>query len=79
MTAPAWQAESVRQGGTRPFGWKFTTPLYVGAAPSPVNSSLIATMTARWVPCDPPAAGRRTIRQVTTRIDIAGVAGFGGP
>ena len=27
----------------RPFGWRFTTPLYIGSALNPVNSSLIAT------------------------------------
>jgi MFS family permease len=43
MTAAAHQAEPVQDGGPRPFGWKFTTPLYVGAALNPVNSSLIAT------------------------------------
>jgi MFS family permease len=43
MTAPARQTEPVQAGGANPFGWKFTTPLYVGAALNPVNSSLIAT------------------------------------
>lgn len=27
----------------RPFGWRFTTPLFVGSALNPINSSLIAT------------------------------------
>lgn len=27
----------------RPFPWQFTTPLYIGSALNPVNSSLIAT------------------------------------
>ncbi|MCW2872954.1 MFS transporter [Actinacidiphila oryziradicis] len=43
MTASAQQAAPARTGGTNPFAWKFTTPLYVGAALNPVNSSLIAT------------------------------------
>jgi MFS family permease len=47
MTAPA--SRSGTQGpdeagaGPKPFAWKFTTPLYVGAALNPINSSLIAT------------------------------------
>jgi MFS family permease len=43
MTAASKQADPVQEGSTSPFGWKFTTPLYVGAALNPVNSSLIAT------------------------------------
>jgi MFS family permease len=43
VTAATRQAEPVHEGGTTPFSWKFTTPLYVGAALNPVNSSLIAT------------------------------------
>src|SRR5215469_1906160 len=27
----------------RPFSWRFTTPLFIGSALNPVNSSLIAT------------------------------------
>jgi MFS family permease len=33
--APAW--------GDRPFSWRFATPLFIGSALNPVNSSLIAT------------------------------------
>src|SRR6202041_1404731 len=29
--------------GESPFSWKFTTPLFIGSALNPVNSSLIAT------------------------------------
>ncbi|RNI24726.1 MFS transporter [Flexivirga caeni] len=29
--------------GVNPFGWRFVTPLYVGSALNPINSSLIAT------------------------------------
>ena len=28
---------------TKPFSWRFTTPLFIGSALNPVNSSLIAT------------------------------------
>jgi len=30
-------------GGGRPFSWRFTTPLFIGSALNPVNSSLLAT------------------------------------
>jgi MFS family permease len=29
--------------GTKPFSWRFTTPLFIGSALNPINSSLIAT------------------------------------
>jgi predicted MFS family arabinose efflux permease len=35
-------------------------------------------MAARWVPRDPPAAGRRGAREIAARIDVLGIAGFGG-
>jgi MFS family permease len=35
-------------------------------------------MAARWVPRDPAVAKGPTIREVATRIDVAGVVGFGG-
>ncbi len=34
-------AEAAWRG--RPFSWQFTTPLFIGSALNPVNSSLIAT------------------------------------
>lgn len=37
------QAESPAQAPTAPFNWRFVTPMYVGSALNPVNSSLIAT------------------------------------
>jgi predicted MFS family arabinose efflux permease len=44
MTAPVRQAAApARSTGGDAFAWRFTTPLYVGAALNPVNSSLIAT------------------------------------
>ena len=30
-------------GRERPFSWRFTTPLFIGSALNPINSSLIAT------------------------------------
>ena len=32
-----------RAGAERPFSWRFTTPLFIGSALNPINSSLIAT------------------------------------
>jgi MFS family permease len=32
-----------RPAGDRPFSWRFTTPLFIGSALNPINSSLIAT------------------------------------
>ncbi|WP_432840977.1 MFS transporter [Dactylosporangium sp. CA-092794] len=29
--------------GTKPFSWRFTTPLFIGSALNPINSSMIAT------------------------------------
>lgn len=47
MTTSTRPGRSVAPNGAgtspKPFVWKFTTPLYVGAALNPVNSSLIAT------------------------------------
>ncbi|MEV0092276.1 MFS transporter [Streptomyces sp. NPDC050738] len=43
MTAPAPRSVRAREDGADPFHWKFTTPLYVGAALNPVNSTVIAT------------------------------------
>ncbi|TDU02249.1 putative MFS family arabinose efflux permease [Streptomyces sp. 846.5] len=34
---------SARDLGSKPFAWPFTTPLYVGSALNPINSSIIAT------------------------------------
>jgi MFS family permease len=34
---------SAASGPDRPFSWRFTTPLFIGSALNPVNSSLIAT------------------------------------
>ena len=36
-------APTSRARGGRPFSWRFTTPLFLGSALNPVNSSLIAT------------------------------------
>ncbi|MGI8448467.1 MAG: hypothetical protein ACR2MP_15055 [Streptosporangiaceae bacterium] len=33
----------VHEPGTKPFSWRFTTPLFTGPALNPINSSLIAT------------------------------------
>ncbi|MGQ4514503.1 MFS transporter [Streptomyces sp. DW26H14] len=36
-------AGALRAAGRRAFGWRFVTPLFVGSALNPVNSSIIAT------------------------------------
>jgi len=41
MTSPAPADESSVRG--KPFSWRFTTPLFLGSALSPINSSMIAT------------------------------------
>ncbi|MEU6927531.1 MFS transporter, partial [Streptomyces sp. NPDC046631] len=44
MRSDRAQAHSTADGTARgPFAWTFTTPLYVGAALNPINSSIIAT------------------------------------
>ena len=40
---PATGTASAAGGQERPFSWRFTTPLFIGSALNPVNSSLIAT------------------------------------
>ncbi|HEV7183035.1 MAG TPA: MFS transporter [Leifsonia sp.] len=41
MSSPASAATSVVTG--KPFSWRFTTPLFIGSALNPINSSMIAT------------------------------------
>ena len=41
MTSPA--AASQQGVRERPFSWRFTTPLFIGSALNPINSSMIAT------------------------------------
>src|SRR3984957_8363757 len=44
MSEPAQpQAGTDDETGLKPFSWRFTTPLFIGSALNPVNSSLIAT------------------------------------
>ncbi|MFE4254025.1 MFS transporter [Streptomyces sp. NPDC056910] len=44
MNTPVSQGDaSARDPEHKPFGWTLTTPLYVGSALNPVNSSIIAT------------------------------------
>jgi MFS family permease len=42
-SGPATGSASAASGPDRPFSWRFTTPLFIGSALNPVNSSLIAT------------------------------------
>ena len=41
MTSPVSADESAVRG--KPFSWRFTTPLFMGSALNPINSSMIAT------------------------------------
>ena len=41
MTSPVSADESAVRG--KPFSWRFTTPLFIGSALNPINSSMIAT------------------------------------
>ncbi|MFR9726160.1 MFS transporter [Streptomyces sp. MS19] len=41
--APPAAPAARTDGGARPFSWRFTTPLLLGASLNPVNSSLLAT------------------------------------
>jgi len=43
QTAQPPPAGTDDETGTKPFSWRFTTPLFIGSALNPVNSSLIAT------------------------------------
>jgi hypothetical protein len=73
MTAPARQAEPVHEGGGSPFGWKFTTPPYVGAALNPVNSSLIATA---LVPIAP--ALHVPVRGTAVLVSVSSISSING-
>jgi MFS family permease len=42
-SVPATGAAAAASGPDRPFAWRFTTPLFIGSALNPINSSLIAT------------------------------------
>jgi MFS family permease len=54
------------------WGWRSTFFINI-----PVTLIALA-MAVAWIPCDPPAGTRRTAREVAARIDVAGIAGFGG-
>jgi MFS family permease len=42
-SGPATGTATAVPGQDRPFSWRFTTPLFIGSALNPINSSLIAT------------------------------------
>jgi len=60
-------------GGLLVAAWGWRTTFFVNV---PVALITLA-MAAFWIPRDPPAAGKRSIREVATRIDAAGIVGFG--
>jgi MFS family permease len=60
-------------GGLLVAAWGWRTTFFVNV---PVALITLA-MAAFWIPPDPPAAGPRSVREVATRIDAAGIVGFG--
>jgi MFS family permease len=61
-------------GGVLVQAWGWRTTFFVN-----VPLALITlAMAARWIPRDPRPATRRVAREVAARIDVVGVAGFGG-
>jgi MFS family permease len=61
-------------GGALVGAWGWRTTFFVN-----VPFALVTlAMAAAWIPRDPRVEGWRTAREVATRIDAAGIAGFGG-
>ena len=61
-------------GGALVGAWGWRTTFFVN-----VPFALVTlAMAARWIPRDPPRQQARSAREVATRIDVAGIAGFGG-
>jgi MFS family permease len=61
-------------GGVLVDAWGWRTTFFVN-----IPVALVALgMAAFWIPRDPPAEGSRTAGEIAARIDLAGIAGFGG-
>jgi len=61
-------------GGVLVEAWGWRTTFFVNI---PVTI-ITLVMALTWIPRDPRADTRRTVREVATRIDAAGIVGFGG-
>jgi len=61
-------------GGVLVQAWGWRTTFFVNV---PITLITLA-MAVAWLPRDPRAQTRRTVREVATRIDVGGIAGFGG-
>lgn len=61
-------------GGVLVQAWGWRTTFFVNI---PVTL-ITLVMAVAWIPPDPRADTRRTVREVATRIDVAGIVGFGG-
>jgi MFS family permease len=61
-------------GGVLVEAWGWRTTFFVNI---PVTLITLA-MALTWIPRDPRSDARRTVREVAVRIDVAGIAGFGG-
>ena len=61
-------------GGALVGAWGWRTVFFVNVPLALVT----ATMAARWIPRDPPREKGGSVREVAARLDVAGIAGFGG-
>jgi MFS family permease len=61
-------------GGVLVQAWGWRATFFVNV---PITLITLA-MAVAWIPRDPRAGTRRTVREVAARIDVAGIAGFGG-
>ncbi|WP_223692268.1 MFS transporter [Leifsonia poae] len=74
ITGSATAALGLPIGGVLVDTWGWRTAFLINI---PVAAAALA-MTLAWVPRDAPIAGPVSVREVATRIDVAGIVGFGG-
>jgi MFS family permease len=61
-------------GGLLVSAWGWRTTFFINV---PV-ALLTLAMAVLWIPPDPATAAPRSVREVASRLDVAGIAGFGG-
>ena len=61
-------------GGVLVGAWGWRTIFFVNVP----LALIVLTMAVRWIPRDPPRGQAGSIREVAARLDVAGIAGFGG-